>query len=455
MEDLGRQSAELLESLVAETGVPGVSAGFDRGGRTELTNLGITHAQHPLPVDERTLFQIASNSKPFVATLVMSLVGEGRVGLDDPVKKHLAEFRMPDARDEDAVTVRHLLTHRVGWDGDALFVRQPEPPTLENALAPMAAARQLVPLGKHWTYSNAGFSVAGRLVEVLTGQSFDDVLRERILRPLGMERTFTRADDAIFHRVAMRHLSIPGRDPIPLPGGGWQAGWELTPIDVPAGGLVSCVEDLLRWLCYWLGRPEESSGVPLSDELRVAMQEEQLAPWNPRDGQAIGWAVRHDPGASIRCHGGLTAGYCSFTLFSPELDLAAAILVNGTSGASVHAKWSQWLVGAVGGAPWTAPEPLEPQPELERFSGSYWGSFGTVRVSTRDGDLEFDTQRHPTDDGSWQPPPEKPSRGRLYAERHVAFSEPAHLKGARLEFDPDHDPPQWLRIGGRICVREP
>lgn len=453
MEDLGDASARRVQQLATEHGIPGVAAAFDRGGRTHVACHGITHAHHPLPVDERTLFQIASNSKPFVATLVMSLVGEGRVGLDDPVKKHLPAFRMPEPRYDDAVTVRHLLTHRVGWDGDELFVRQPQPPSLENAFDAMTRARQLIPPGTHFTYSNAGFSVAGRLVEVLTGEPFERALKQRVLAPLGMERTFTRSDDAIFHRVAMRHLTLPGRDPIPLPGGGWQPGWELAPIDVPAGGILSCADDLLRWLRFWLGRPDPDARAPLPEELRRQMLEEQLSPWNPRDGQALGWALRYDPSATLRCHGGLTAGYCSFTLFSEDLDLAAVILTNGTSGAAVHSDWTRWLVGAVGGTPWRDPEPLEPQPPLERFAGRYWGSFGTSHVRVRDGGLEIETHRHPTDDGSWQPPPEKPGRALLYAPHLATLTEPAHLRGAPVDFDAEHDPPRWLRLGGRICVR--
>jgi CubicO group peptidase (beta-lactamase class C family) len=126
-------------------------------------------------------------------------------------------------------------------DGDALFVRQPSPPELDNLFDACARASWFRPAAR--SYCNAGFSLAGRLVEVLRGKPYETVLRERILAPLGMARTCTRADDAIFHRVAMRHLSLPGRDPIPLPGGGWQRGWELTPIDTPAGGLVSSASD--------------------------------------------------------------------------------------------------------------------------------------------------------------------------------------------------------------------
>ena len=442
-----------LEELAKSAAIPGAVAGVDLAGDEVFARHGVTHAEHPLPVDERTLFQIASNSKPFTATLVLSLAGEGALALDDPVSRHLPEFRMPERQHEARVTVRHLLTHRVGWDGDALFIRPPDPPTLGEVFEPMARARQLVPPAGPWTYSNAAFSVAGALVERKTGQPFAEALRERILEPLGLERTVTTADEAIFHRVAMRHLSIPGRDPVPLPGGGWQSGWELLPLDLPAGGIVSCAEDLLRWLRYWLGRGEgEIPG--LSPELRAAALESRVDRYNPISSQAIGWAIRHDAAADVYQHGGLTAGYCSYTLFSPSLDLAAVVLTNGTSGAPVHDAFTKWLVGEVGGAPWRDPAPLVPQPDLARYEGRYWGAFGTVTASATEGALELATERHPTDDGSWQPPPERPLRVALYARDHAIVTAPAHLRGTRVEFDPAAEPPAWLRTGGRICVRE-
>jgi len=442
-----------LEDLAKRQGVPGAAVGVDLAGETVFAAHGVTHVDHPLPVNERTLFQIASNSKPFTSALVLSLVGEGRLGLDDAVREHLPELRMPDARHDDEVTVRHLLTHRVGWDGDALFVRQPEPPTLDAIFEPMAQARQLVPPGGPWTYSNAAFSVAGRLVEEKTGQSFPDALRERILGPLGMTRTVTDSDEAIFHRVAMRHLSIPGREAVALPGGGWQKGWELTPLDVPAGGLISCAEDLLRWLRFWLRRGE--GVIPgVTDALRDDALVPQVERYNPVSGQAIGWALRHDPAALVYQHGGLTAGYCSYTLFVPELDLAAVVLTNGTSGAAVHDEWTKWLVGEIGGTPWSDPAPLDPQPKLARYEGDYWGAFGTTRVRAMDGELELATERHSTEDGSWQPPPEPPMRLRLYDRDFAIATAPPRFHGTRVDFDPEADPPAWLRAGSRICVRE-
>jgi CubicO group peptidase (beta-lactamase class C family) len=453
MSGLERSLRDRVEALASRHGIPGLVAGVDLRGETFYVSRGVTHVRHPLPVDPDTLFQIASNSKPFTATLALQLVAEGVLGLDDPVRKHLPELRMPDRRYDDALTVRHLLCHRAGWDGDALFVRAPRPPTLDNLFDGLARARQLVPPGGPWTYSNAGFSVAGRLVEVLRKKPFEDVLRERILAPLGMTHTCTRADEAIFHRVAMRHLSLPGREPIPLPGGGWQRGWELAPVDTPAGGVLSSASDLLRWLRFWLGRPDEGATPPLDDATRALAREEQIAPWNPANGHAIGWALRLDPAARVYCHGGLTAGYCSFTLFVPDLDLAAVVLTNSTAGAPVHSELTRWLVGEVGGRAWRDPAPLAEQPALSPYTGAYWGAFGTTTVRAVDGELEIAVQRHPTDDGSWQPPPEPSVRVRLCSPVLAIATAPEPSRGALLDFDPDSTPPRWLRFGGRISVR--
>lgn len=452
MTDLQAALRERVEALASRHNVPGVVVGVDLRGESFYACRGVTHVKHPLPVDPDTLFQIASNSKPFTATLVLQLVAEGVLGLDDPVRKHLPELRMPDRRHDDAVTVRHLLSHRVGIDGDALLVRNPRPPLLENVFDGISRARTLVAPGGPFTYCNAAFSLAGRLIEVLRGRPFDRVLRERLLEPLGMTRTCTRADDAIFHRVAMRHLSLPGREAIPLLGGGWQHGWELAPFEVPAGGILSSASDLLRWLRFWLGRPDEGATSPLSAELRAHACEDQLPAWNPLSGQGLGWAVRNDPAARVLNHGGLTVGYGSYTLFAPDLDLAVVVLTNGTRGGLVHTELTRWLVGEVGGRAWSDPTPLATQPALAPYTGTYWGAFGTTRVREVDGELEIATERHATDDGSWQPPAEPPLRARLCSPTLAIAVAPEPSRGALIDFD-SAAKPAWLRFGGRISVR--
>jgi CubicO group peptidase (beta-lactamase class C family) len=185
-----------------------------------------------------------------------------------------------------------------------------------------------------------------------------------------MTHSCTRADDAIFHRVAMRHLSLPGREAVPLPGGGWQRGWELAPIDVPAGGLLSSASELLRWLRFWLDRPDADVTPPLDTATRARMCEDQGTGSNPLYGQALGWAVRLDPAARVLNHGGLTAGYASYTLFAPSLDLAMVVLTNGTAGGLVHMELTRWLVGEVA-AP--ADHAARSAAALEPDTGACWG----------------------------------------------------------------------------------
>lgn len=445
-----------VEALAERWNVPGVAAVVDLAGETHWACRGVTHVAHPLPIDEHTLFQVASNTKPFAATLVMALVEEGRLSLDDPVRRHLPDFVTPDHKFDDVVTLRQLLSHRVGWDGDALFVRPPAGGSLAAAPGAMAQARQLVAPGSHFTYSNASYSVAGRLVEVLEGEPFSACLAGRILEPLAMERSSTRADKAIFHRVAMRHLAVPGRDPIPLARGGWQRDWEIGASDEPAAGLISSAHDLLQWLRFWLGRGEDAPAPPISAGSRAAMLEEQVR-YNPSSGQAIGWGIHYGEGARVYSHPGLTAGYCSCTLFVPELDLAAVILTNSTSGGRLHFELSRWIVSQASGVASQDPSPLSPGRDLEPYTGRYWSSFGTIEVrALEDGrSLELSSERHSTEDGSWQPPPEGPLRFALCDPHHGLVEHPAHMAGALIDFDPDGGPqPGWLRVGGRIAVRE-
>jgi hypothetical protein len=204
------------------------------------------------------------------------------------------------------------------------------------------------------------------------------------------------------------------------------------------------------WLRFWLGRSDGAAGaVPLGSVARELALEEQMPRYGPTDGQALGWAIRFDPSARVFGHGGLSAGYCSYTLFAPDLDLAAVVQTNSTSGAGVHSELTRWLVGEIGGVPWSEPEPLRPQPEdLSRYAGIYWHSFGTTRVSsTPEGELLFETTRHSTEDGAWPPPPGGPLSGRLIARDHTSVTTPGPEQGSILDFDPGTRPggltPDW------------
>ena len=443
----------VLEKELAATRTPGAAVGVWHAGQETLTARGVTNAEHRLDVDERTLFQIASNSKTFTATLVMQLVERGQVDLDRPVQDYLPRFRLPDAARSGDVLVRHLLTHRVGWDGDELFVRPPGERVLSDVYERMSNARQLVPPGSDWTYNNAGFSVAGHLVETLHEKPFDQVLRSELLEPLGMNHTFTRADQVVTHRVASPHLSSAKIAPVVLRGGGWQPGWEIEPHDTPAAGLVSCVDDLLRWLRFHLGELDSDSA-PLSRQTLRAMHAPAVERWNADSGHAIGWAIWYAGDTPIRNHGGLTAGYCTLTLFSPEHELAAVFLTNSTAGGRLHRNLSRFVVSQLTGAPTDPPEPLRKQPPLQEFAGVYRGSFGLRTVTALDRELELTTRAHSTEDGSWQPPADPPLRLRFYEPDLAVVVEPETHRGMLVDFGRSNGAVGWLRLGARIHTRE-
>ncbi|MCP5030987.1 MAG: beta-lactamase family protein [Actinomycetia bacterium] len=446
-------SADIAE-LAEQFAVPGVAFGADLGGDTIGVNQGITHIDHPLPVDGDTLFQIASMSKPFTATLLMGLVEDGSVSLDDPVITHVPDLAVPNHHDAQDITIGQLLTHTTGWDGDHLLVHPIPQGELADVPAALSDLCQLVPPGTEWTYGNVSYALAGRVIENLTDKPYVEVLRSRILEPLDMAHTAVDADEAILHRVAMRHVSAGGEVSPLYDGAGWQPGWALSPIDLPVGGMISTVNDLLRWLRCWLDRGTED-GLPLSRSTRSTMCTDHVPRYNPTMGQGIGWAIRVHPGATVFGHGGLTAGYCSYSMFCPELDLAAVILTNSTSGTALCSGVAERLIGHVSGQPWVNPSPMS-TPDTSAITGRYTGAFGNITVTVDGAELELRTDRHPVSPGEWQPPPEPSRRAVMYASRHGVVTAPANMVGSLIDFAPIRDrgdQAAWIRSGGRIHTR--
>ena len=167
------------------------------------------------------VFQIGSITKVWTATLVMRLVDEGRVELDAPVRAYLPELRFADPAATETVTVRHLLTHTSGVDGDFFedFGRGDE--AVARYVDACAEAPSVQPPGAGWSYGNLGFVVLGRVVEVLTGLPWHRALRERLVARLGIPTPVALAEEAIVFRAASGH--IRDRSPgAPRPAETWQ-----------------------------------------------------------------------------------------------------------------------------------------------------------------------------------------------------------------------------------------
>src|SRR6266545_3484085 len=175
----------LADAKMREYGVPGVALGIVENGSVTIRGLGVTSVEDPLPITAHTVFPIASISKTFAATAMMRLVEQGKVDLRAPVRTYLPDFRVQDEAVSRDVTIWHLLTHTGGWEGQVAGPDRGDE-TLKNFVATLGGLMQLAPPGAAWSYNNAGFSVAGRVIETVTGMSINSALRDLVFTPLGL-----------------------------------------------------------------------------------------------------------------------------------------------------------------------------------------------------------------------------------------------------------------------------
>ena len=352
--DVSTELVDVLTELTDGAGVPGIAAGVLVDGEAYTAGVGTTSVDHPQDVDAGTLFQVGSVSKTFTSALVMQLVEEARVDLDDPVARHLPALGAATGLDTEAITIEHLLSHQAGFDGDHLFTAQ-----RADDLGDLAAARRLFEPGTGFSYSNAGFSIAGAVIEAVTGRGFEDVARTRLLKPLGMRRGRLAADAVITHKVAMPHVTL-GDETFVLRAGGWQPGWELGPLDRAAGGLIASADHLLRWCRFQLDG--------LADDGTALSATRAWSGCTPRSSRrrrltrmALDWFVHEVDGATYVAHGGETPGYLTDLTVAPAGPSASRAPRTRSRG-PVCSAVRRWALERFAGITEVDPPPTRPSP---------------------------------------------------------------------------------------------
>lgn len=432
--------------------VPGAAVGVRHRGEDQVIAYGITNAEHPLPVDPTTLFQIASITKTFTATALMTFVQSGRIALDDPVVRHLRDLHLGPDVDPESVTVEMLLTHRAGWDGDVLF-STPGNPALSSVPARIGGFRRLFAPGDNWSYNNAAFSVTGCLVEALADEPYAAALRRLVLDPVGISHAFTTADEIVTHRVAAPH-AVLGEDAIVLRGFGWQPGWQLSDLDVPAGGIATCVTELLRWGAVALG---EIPG-PLDDRHRLMMQERRHGAGGNTDSMGLGWLHADLGGVATFGHDGMTVGYISALVVVPSADLVIVVLTNALHGSALCMSVRDHVLQPLAGAGTILPEvPADPPAGVAaELVGSYDDPFYVVHLQPGDGPerLVVEQEQLPAEPGRWTPPAfgDPIPIAWIGADRWMTLEPEGG--GAFIDIGRDAGGKvAWIRRSARICPR--
>jgi len=300
---------------------------------------GVRKLGEAAPVTAQSLFRIASNTKAFTSAALAMLVDERRLKWDDPVVQHMPGFQMYDPYVTREFTVRDLLTHRSGLGlgaGDLMFF-PPGDLGREEIIKRLRFIKPATSFRTAYAYDNLLYIVAGQLIPAITGKTWDDFVRDRIFTPLGMTNTFT--DVAALHKgkdVATPHNALSGKlEALPQ---------EDMDTSAPAGAIITCVDDLAKWMIAQLG-----GGAVGKTRLFTAAQGKEM--WSaqtilPIDEPAkdapaafaaiqpnfnaygLGWGLRDYRGARLVGHTGSLAGYVSRTALIPSLKLGIVILTN-------------------------------------------------------------------------------------------------------------------------------
>ncbi len=317
-----------LATLARQHGVVGATFAVGLGDETVCAATGVLNLHTGTPATTDSVFQIGSITKVWTTILAMQLVDEGLLDLDQPLVGYLPEFRVADADVTQAVTVRHLLTHTSGVDGDLFLDTGRGDDNLESYVSAMADLRQNHPLGATMSYCNSGFSLLGRLVEVLRGKTWDAVLREHLLTPLGLSYAGTLPEEALLFSAATGHITPPGADEPHV-----TSQWGLYRSVGPAGLIHARAEDLITFARLHLSSGVAADGARILSEASVrAMQQPQVEvpdPWTLGSHWGLGWFLMDWSERRVYGHDGATLGQAAFLRILPDAGLSVALLTNG------------------------------------------------------------------------------------------------------------------------------
>lgn len=443
---------EVISDLMRKLGIPGVAVGVISGDQEFSAGFGVTNVDHPLQVDADTLFQIGSTTKTFTATAVMRLVEMGKLALDEPVRTYLPDFAVRDADASARVTIHHLLTHTAGWVGDIYEDTGNGDDALKEYTAGMATLPQLTPVGAVWSYNNSAFWLAGRVIEVATGRTYERAMLELVLEPLALKRSFLMPADVMTHRFAVGHSSSPGQSARVL------RPWVGPRAAAPGRAITASTNDLLRYARFHLGDGSAADGKRLlSPESIAAMQTPQAA---AALGMKMGlsWMIDDRDGVKIVSHGGGTLGQMSAFIMAPERRFALTMMTNSTSGSQLVREITGWVNPNFLDFERPIPAALKMLPGLlAEYTGRYTAALQEIEMKA-DND-EFIMEVHPkggypTKD-SPAPPAPPPSRAEFVGLDRIRMLDPP-WKDVMGEFLRNPDGAiAWFRFDSRIHARSP
>ena len=323
---------DYVNKAIKDWEVPGLAIAVVKDDKVVFAKgYGMRELGKPSPVDERTLFAIGSSSKAFTAATVAMLVDEGKLKWDDPATKYLPSLQLYDPYATRELTVRDLLSHRVGLErGDLLWYASPY--DRSEVLRRIRYLKPSSSMRSRFGYQNVMFLAAGQIIPSITGKDWDDFTRERIFVPLGMTATGTSIKTlANSNDVAVPHSKFDDKaEPI---------AWRNIDNIAPAGSINSNVVDMAQWVRLQLGDGKyqdkqlissaaikemhaSQTIIPLEGTMKMLYPEAHFLNYG------LGWFLSDYRGRKLVEHGGAIDGMRALVAMMPEEKMGVVILTN-------------------------------------------------------------------------------------------------------------------------------
>jgi len=338
-----------VEEVRAAWGVPGVAVTVVQDGRVVYSaGVGRRDLEAGGEVTGRTMFSVGSATKAFTAAAIGMLVDEGAVKLDQPVRAYLPELDLFDEYVASHLTVRDLLAHRSGLERhDAVWYRSEL--GRRELLERLRFLRPGAGLRERFLYNNLMYMVAGRVVERVTGGTWEEFVQRRIFEPVGMSRSSFGTPPADERDVAMPHAIDRNGAVVAVPRyTGWGVG--------PAISICSCADDMARWVQLLQGLGASGGRRLLAEATVLEMFTPQMAvsalgpPELPISSYGLGWFVESYRGRLMVSHAGAIDGFYSIVVLLPTERLGVVVLTNASQ-QRVPEVVSRWVVDRFLGLP--------------------------------------------------------------------------------------------------------
>jgi CubicO group peptidase (beta-lactamase class C family) len=367
-----------VQGETARWNAVGMAAGVIHGGEAETVVTGTANIETGFPVTPDALFLIGSISKVYTATLVMRLCELDVLDLDTPVLTYLPELELASAAARAEITLRHLLSHSAGFEGDRFIDYGRGDDALAKAIAEFGSLTQWFRPGSFYAYCNTGFYLTGRIIEKVTGKPFETVMQQELIDPLGLEQTFILPEHALGRPFATGH-KVDRREGVTV-----AASQSLHRCVAAAGGIMSSIGDLMRFATMHLNRGELDGIRIISEESALAMREPYIEADTFDRSYGIGWSIVQRPGATSVGHGGAWSGHRAHLTIIPEHHFAIATLVNADTGVRAYTELEEWVLEHYLDVSVPRPDAITLDDEaLDRFAGTYSRHDGRYDVTRR------------------------------------------------------------------------